>query len=183
MKKTKAGERDVETFTSEERRRVENAMNFRFNAYQKPGETISVDAEKGDEYVYTELSLEAPDDSFRLDLEAAVLAADQSQSRFPDPDAILDVAFEFLKLRLYEFFQSERTERFHIDWRHYTVEGTALRFRGRIRKPQLEEKADEWLDEHGDEAEVDALEELEELDQMDALGSLEDLGGGGGEGT
>lgn len=146
MKETKAGGRRVETFSSDERRRIENAMNFRFNAYLKPGEKISVDAEVDDEYIYTELSLEAADDSFRLELEAAVLAADQGGETFPRPGDALDQAFEVLKLRLYEFFQSNRTERFHIDWRHYTVNQTAVRFRGQMRKPELESQADELLD-------------------------------------
>ena len=146
MKKTEAGERRVETFSSDERRRIENAMNFRFNAYLKPGESISVDAEVDDEYIYTELTLEAADESFRLELESAVLAADQGGETFAVPGDALDQAFEFLKLRLYEFFQSSRTERFHIDWRHYTVNQTAVRFRGKMRKPELETRADDLLD-------------------------------------
>ena len=146
MKKTEAGERRVETFSSDERRRIENAMNFRFNAYLKPGESISVDAEVDDEYIYTELTLEAADESFRLELESAVLAADQGGETFAAPGDALDQAFEFLKLRLYEFFQSSRTERFHIDWRHYTVNQTAVRFRGKMRKPELETRADDLLD-------------------------------------
>jgi hypothetical protein len=163
MEKTEAGERRVETFTADERRRIENAMNFRFNAYLKPGESISVDAEVDDEYIYSELALEAGDESFRLELESAVLAADQGAEVFPRPGDALDQAFEFLKLRLYEFFQSSRTERFHIDWRHYTVNETAVRFRGQMRKPELESRADEMLeDAEFDEAgfeDVDALDD------------------------
>lgn len=169
---TETGDREVETFTASERSRIENAMNYRFSAYLKPGEKITVDGEKGDEYVYTELAVEAADDSFRLDLETAMLAADQGLAEFPEPDAFMERTFEFLKLRLYEFFKSNRTERFHVDWRHYTVEGTAIRFRGRIRKPKLEEKADELLDDQWDEGSRDEAEPGVGLDDPDGQPTL-----------
>ncbi|MFB6263165.1 MAG: hypothetical protein ABEL76_05990 [Bradymonadaceae bacterium] len=146
MKETEIGERNVETLDREERRRIKQAVMFRFEAYLKPGETISVDAEREDEYVYSQLNVEARDDSFELELEAAVLAADQGMETFESPQRQLDVAFEFLKQKLYEFFQSERREQFHPDWRHYTVEARAVRFRGRLRRPELERRADELLD-------------------------------------
>ena len=154
MKRTKAGEREVETLTADERKRIKNAMMYRFGAYLRPGERIEIAAEKGTEYVNSELTLEAADNSFRLDLEVAILAADQGVEEFVDPGEALDLGFEFLKLRLYEYFKQERNERFHVDWRHYTVRQTDLRFRGQMRRPELEDRADEILDD----------EELEEAD-------------------
>lgn len=158
MKLSKAGDRDVETLTSDERKRIQNAMNYRFGAYLRPGESIDIGAEKGEEYVFSELTLKAADGSFRLELEAAILAADQGVDVFVDPGEALDLAFEFLKLRLYEFFQQDRSERFHIDWRHYTVKQTNVRFRGEIRKPELEQRADELLEDEEDDVLPDSSE-------------------------
>lgn len=149
MKFAETGDREVETLTPDEHKRIKNAMMYRFGAYLRPGESISIDAEKGREYVYSELTLSAADESFELELEAAVLAADQGVDEFEVPGEALDLAFEFLKLRLYEFFQQDRNQRFHIDWQHYTVRQTGVRFRGEIRRPELEERADELLDEEG----------------------------------
>lgn len=147
MKWSKVGERRVETLTADEKKRIRNAMMYRFGAYLRPGETISLEAEKSDEFVYGMLSLEAADDSIRVDLEASILAADQGVDSFVDPGEALDVAFEFLKMRLYDFFQQDRAERFHIDWRHYDISSTDVRFRGKIRRPELEDRADDLLDE------------------------------------
>lgn len=150
MKETRAGERDVEALTAEERKRLRNAMMYRFGAYLRPGEDVAVEAEKGEEYVYTKLVLESSGDGERLELEAAILAADQGGEAFGAPGEVLDIAFDFLKIRMQEYFQSERRERFHVDWRHHEVEGLQIRFRGELRRPELEQRADELLEEHDD---------------------------------
>lgn len=150
MEFAKAGRREVETLTPEEHKRIKNAMMYRFGAYLRPGESISLDAEKGEEYVFGQLTLSSADGSFELELEASILAADQGVEEFADPSEALDLAFEFLKLRMYEFFQKDRNERFHIDWRHYDARNTDIRFRGEIRRPELEERADDLLDEQTD---------------------------------
>lgn len=159
MKFAEAGDREVETLTPDEHKRIRNAMMYRFGAYLRPGESISIDAERGREYVYGELQLESADGSFELDLEAAILAADQGVDEFQRPGEALDLAFEVLKLRLYEFFQQDRNERFHIDWRHYTVKQTDVRFRGEVRRPELEDRADDLLEEHTDEPVPEARRE------------------------
>ncbi len=151
MKFAQSGDREVETLTPQEHKRIRNAMMYRFGAYLRPGERLAIDAERGEEYVYSQLLLEAADESFELELQAAILAADQGVDRFQHPGEALDLAFEFLKLRLYDFFQKDRGERFHIDWRHYTVRQTDVRFRGEIRRPALEERADDILDEYTDQ--------------------------------
>lgn len=161
MKPTRTGEREVETLTSDERRRIRNAMEFRFGGYLRPGESISIEAEKDEEYVYSQVVLESADNSLRVELEAAVLAADQGVEVFQDPGEALDLAFEFLKLQLYDYFKQERGERFHVDWRHYTTQQTDVRFRGRVRRPELEQEADEML------------EDFEEPDGYDESGATE----------
>lgn len=148
MKETRAGDREVEALTADERKRIRDAMMFRFGAYLRPGEDISVEAEKGDEYVYSKLLLESANEGSELELEAAILAADQGGREFGSPQEVLDIAFDFLKIRMLEHFQSDRRERFHVDWRHHEVEGLQIRFRGRLRKPELEERADELLEEY-----------------------------------
>ncbi len=146
MKPAQYGDREIETLSADEHNRIQNAMQYRFGAYLRPGESITIDAERGDEYVYSEMVLESADESFHLQLEAAVLAADQGVDEFVRPQEALNLGFELLRRQLYEFFQSNRSERFHVDWRQYTVEQTEVRFRGRIRKPELERRADEMLE-------------------------------------
>lgn len=146
MERQQVNQRDVERLEPEERQTLHDSLMFRFDAYLRPGESLTVDAERSDEYVYNQVVLESADESLRLELETAVLAADQQVEEFADPQEALDLAFEYLKVRLREFFTSDRTERFHVDWRMYEVEGTAVRFRGKLRKPELEERADELLD-------------------------------------
>ena len=46
MEFAKAGQREVETLTSDEHKRIKNAMEYRFGAYLRPGESIAIDAEK-----------------------------------------------------------------------------------------------------------------------------------------
>lgn len=151
MERQQVNQRDVERLEPEERQTLHDSLMFRFDAYLRPGESLTVDAERSDEYVYNQVVLESADESLRLELETAVLAADQQVEEFADPQEALDLAFEYLKIRLREFFTSDRTERFHVDWRMYEVEGTAVRFRGKLRKPELEERADELLDKHEQE--------------------------------
>jgi hypothetical protein len=147
MKRSNIGDRDIETLSADEHQRIAHAMQYRFNAYLRPGESITIDAERDDDYVYSTLAVEAADESFRLELEAAVLAADQGVEEFVHPQEALNLGFELLKRQLYEFFQSNREERFHVDWRQYTIDQTEVRFRGRIHRPELERRADEMLDE------------------------------------
>lgn len=154
MERDQINQRDVERLAPEERQSLHDSLMFRFDAYLRPGESLTVDAERSAEYVYTQVVLESADETLRLNLEASVLAADQQVEAFADPQEALDLAFEYLKIRLREFFTSDRTERFHVDWRIYEVEGTAVRFRGKLRKPELERRADELLDDEGEQGEA-----------------------------
>lgn len=143
---TPSGERQVELLAPRQKQLIRQALTTRFSAFLKPGEGLEVDAERSEDYVYGTIAVTSADDAFRLDVEAAILAADQSQKVFDDPDAYLELALEFLKLKLYDFFRQDRKERFHVDWRLYPVEKATIRFRGQIRKPSLEQAADDLLD-------------------------------------
>jgi hypothetical protein len=152
MERDEVNQREVERLERQERQSLHDSLMFRFDAYLRPGESLTVDAERSDEYVYTQVVLESADETLRLELEASVLAADQQVESFADPQEALDLAFEYLKIRLREFFTGDRQERFHVDWRIYEVEGTAVRFRGELRKPEIEKRADELLDEADDQS-------------------------------
>lgn len=140
-------ERDVELLAPRQKQLIRQALTTRFAAFLKPGERLEIDGEKSEEYVYATIAVRSADDSFQLDLEASILAADQQLKKLDNPDGYLELTIEFLKLKLYEFFREDRQERFHIDWRLYPVEKATIRLRGEIRKPELEREADELLDE------------------------------------
>jgi hypothetical protein len=125
---------------------IRQTLISRFGAFLKPGEQLEIDAERSSEFVYATLAVEAADRTFRVEVEGSFLAADHGDEVLASPDAALELVIEFLKMQLYEFFRSDREERFHIDWRKYPVERGTIRFRGQITRPALEEKADELLD-------------------------------------
>ncbi len=152
---TPQGGTNVELLAARQKQLIREALTTRFAAFLKPGERLEVDAEKADEYVYGTIKVTTADDSFRLDVEAAILAADQHEAKLDEPERYLELALEFLKLQLYEFFRQDRQERFHIDWRIYPVEKASIRFRGQIRKPSLERGADELLDDADPPIEAD----------------------------
>jgi hypothetical protein len=129
------------------RKLIREALTTRFAAFLKPGERLDIDAEQSDEYVWATIRVTTVDESFQLDVEASILAADQNESTLSEPARYLELAIEFLKLQLYEFFRQDRDERFHVDWRIYPVEKVTVRFRGRMRMPSLERDADELLGE------------------------------------
>lgn len=141
------GEREVETLAPRQRQLIRQALTARFGAFLKPGESIDIVAEKSEEYVYAKVTVGSADESFQLGVEAAVLAADQERiERFEAPEQILELAIEFLKRQAYDFFRSDRDERFHVDWRLYPVDKATVRFRGQVRRPELERRADDLLE-------------------------------------
>lgn len=128
---------------------IRQALMARFSAFLKPGESLEIDAELADEYVWAIIRLVSADESFQLDVEASILAADQGARQLEEAEKYLEMVIEFLKLQLYDYFRQDRDERFHIDWRIYQVQQFNVRFRGQIRQPTLEEQADALLDQAG----------------------------------
>src|SRR5690554_1435248 len=112
------------------RQLIRQSLTQRFSAFLKPGEKLDIAAEHSDEYIWARIRLSRVDESFQLDVEASVLAADQTAGGPWDATRYLELGTEFLKLQLYEFFRQDRDERFHIDWRLYPVEAAHIRFRG-----------------------------------------------------
>jgi hypothetical protein len=152
---TSQGEREVELLAPRQKQLIRQALTARFSAFLKPGESLELDAEQSEDYVYGTIAVTSADESFRLDLEASILAADQKVEKLDSPERFLELALEFLKLQLYEFFRQDRQERFHVDWRLYPVEKATIRFRGQIRKPSLEREADALLGEEDSETPAD----------------------------
>lgn len=127
------------------RQLVRQALTQRFSAFLKPGESLDIEAEYSVEYVWARIRLARVDESFQLDVEASILQADQKGEEAWDAKRFLELAIEFLKLQLYEFFRQDRDERFHIDWRIYPIEAVDVRFRGLITRPSVERDADAIL--------------------------------------
>ncbi len=129
-------------------RRIEDRLKTRLRAYFRPGERLSLTVEDEKDFVYAQMSLQSPDGEFRLDLEAAMIVQDQDRRFVSATTSRARVlgAIEFLSEKLEEYFRSQRRIRFHIDWRLYPFKAATVRFRGRLRHPELEERADEWLD-------------------------------------
>ncbi|MBA2663465.1 MAG: hypothetical protein H0U74_14350 [Bradymonadaceae bacterium] len=129
--------------------RIEKAMLARFRAYLKPGERLRASIEKDKDFVYAQLVVALPDQSFRLDLEAAVVVQDQDFDvvQAIGPEERIELAFEFLRTQLHDYFRHNRVNRFHLDWRIYPFETTRMRFRGRLQSPDLEAMANELLGE------------------------------------
>lgn len=137
---------DVELLSGRRKELIRQTLISRFGAFLKPGERLEIDAEKSSEYVYATLAVEAADRTFRVEVKGSILAADHGEEELIVQDQMLELLIEFLKMQLYEFFRSDREERFHVDWRKYPVERAEIRFRGQVTRPALEEKADELLD-------------------------------------
>jgi hypothetical protein len=146
MEQTEHSE-NVELLSGRRKQLIRQTLVSRFGAFLKPGERLEVDAEKSDEYVYATLAVEAADRTFRVEVEGSVLAADQGDEELIAQEQMLELVIEFLKMQLYEFFRSDREERFHVDWRKYPTDRATIRFRGQVTRPALEEQADELLDE------------------------------------
>ncbi|AWV89594.1 hypothetical protein DN745_09690 [Bradymonas sediminis] len=144
------------------RQLIRQSLTQRFSAFLKPGEKLDIEAEHSDEYIWARIRLSRVDESFQLDVEASILAADQTAGGPWDATRYLELGIEFLKLQLYEFFRQDRDERFHIDWRLYPVEAVHIRFRGLITMPSVEREADAFLKAsgEGDEAGMTADELL-----------------------
>ncbi len=138
------------TLSTPDRLRAARAMAEDYEAFLAPGERFAVHGEVGEEYIWAEVVLRAADDSFKLELEAAMSASDLALNQMlpQEPQRGLEVLFDFLRLQLYEFFRSDRRERFHVDWRLYDLGPVRkVRFRAQQSRPELERKADRILEE------------------------------------
>ncbi len=131
-------------------REIEGRLRVRFRAFLRPGEKIALSVEDEEDFVYAQLLISSRDETFQLDLEAAVIEQDQEEGlvRATTSAMRLLAAIEYLSSQAEEFFRSQRRARYHVDWRIYDCEGARVRFRGQQRRPDLEAQATDLL---GDE--------------------------------
>ncbi len=129
-------------------RKIEGRLKTRLRAFFRPGEKIRLSVEDEQDYVYAQLSLIMPGESFQMELEAAIIAQDQDRLFLDATDSRARMlgAIEFLSEKLESYFRSQRHLRFHVDWRLYPFEAATVRFRGRERHPELEDKATELIE-------------------------------------
>lgn len=129
-------------------RRIERRLKARFRAYLRPGEKLRLSVEDEEDFVYAQMSLSLPDETFRLDLEAAMIVQDQERQFLEGTTSRTRLlgAIEFLSEQIDGYFRSQRDSRFHVDWRLYPFDAATVRFRGREHRPDLEERATELLD-------------------------------------
>lgn len=130
--------------TPAEQTRVRDALMKRFGVHLRPGESMFVDAERTAEHAWLKVEISASDDTFHLEVECASLPADAAAGAWK-ADAAFDDVLDMVDVQLAEFFEEERFLPLHDDWRIYDFEGSALRFRGRQGRPDLEALADAWL--------------------------------------
>lgn len=137
----------IRPVTAEELSEINHALAARFGRHLQPGEGISMYGERSAQHVIASLIVKANDDTFQLEMEAAVLPDDEHKQH-ASHDAMFDAAADFLAAMLTEFFDNERNHRFHDDWRVYEFDDLMVRFRGQATNPSLEALADAWLAEH-----------------------------------
>lgn len=143
-------ERKVAALTPREQAQLRDALSSKFGAHLRPGESLAIDVERGEERCRASIVLEDADASFRFELEVVALASDADDSSKWDPAAEMENVLDLLDVSLEDYFAEERTPRFHDDWRVYDYRGAKLRLRGQTTRPDLEALADQWLAAGGD---------------------------------
>lgn len=142
----------VAPVTPEERATIRDAISSKYGTRLRPGESLSANVERTPEHCWARVIVEAADETFRLELEAAAVRSDEDDPKQWKPEERFQQVLDLIDLQLNTFFEEDRTPRFHDDWRVYnlTEGGVDLRFRGKQRRPDLEALADQWLDTGGD---------------------------------
>jgi hypothetical protein len=135
---------------SSEVARIHEALIAKYGVQLKPGESLSLDVERSSEHAHATLVLSNADDTFRLEIEAAVLATDETDDVQVAPAQRHLVAVDYIDAMLDEYFGADRHARLHDDWRVNEFEGAFVRSRGGERRPHLEAMADAWLEAGGD---------------------------------
>lgn len=146
----KSQKKKVEPVTPEELLSLRDALSGKYGAYLRPGEWLTLDAERTKEHAWATITLETSDQTERLELECASVPGDVEDADEWDAATMFDLVIDLLDAQLENWFDDERLPRFHDDWRVYDFEGNQLRFRGLRTRPDLEALADAWLESGGD---------------------------------
>ncbi len=146
--------------------KVNEAITAKFGHYLKVGEGITAEVEEGPDFTLMRITLAASDESFRLELAAAIEYGAEHKVPLVEKDA-WSIALDFLDVQLEDYFGEERFMRFHEEWLVYDYLGTLIKFQGTTRRPDLEALADQWLAQAEDEQvpEDDYTYESDESDE------------------
>ncbi len=135
-------QKEVKPISDKEMALFREALIARFASELKPGETLLSTATRDSEHSIFALIIQSSDNSFRLEMEAALLAKDNEDISAEDR---LLISLDFLEQQLEGFFD-DRLVRFHDDWRIYDFKDGEIRFRGAQTNPELEALADQWIE-------------------------------------
>lgn len=149
-----AKKKELPQLEDKEIARINQALIAKYGVQLKPGESLSLDVERSHEHAHATLTLSNADDTFRLELEAALLESDETDQTEVVPSGRHLIAVDFIDTVLDEYFAEDRHGVFHEDWRMMEFESALVRFRGRDRRPQIEAMADAWLEANGDPEKV-----------------------------
>ncbi len=134
--------KNIKPVSDKEMALFREALIARFASELKPGETLLSNASRDAAHSIFAIIVQSSDDSFRLELESALLAENNLEITAEDR---LFLALDFIENQLQGFFD-DRFLRFHDDWRVYDFKGGEIRFRGAQTNPELEALADQWLE-------------------------------------
>lgn len=144
MPKRQESNLKVEPVSPKELLAMRNALAAKYGARLRAGESLAVDAERAKDHVWVQIVIEATDQTFRLEFEAASVPADATDG-WVAPKRF-DLALDLADSKLEEYFENDRFAKLHDDWRFYEFDGVELRFRGVERRPHLDQLADQWLE-------------------------------------
>lgn len=144
--------------------KINEAITAKYGHYLKVGEGIAVEAEEAPDFVLMRIILAASDESFRLELVAAIEYDAEHKVPLVQKEA-WSIALDFLDVQLEDFFAEERFMRFHEDWLVYDFLGTLVKFQGSTRRPDLEALADQWLAQAEDVPEDEEDYDYEDSDE------------------
>lgn len=143
----------IQPISAEELGKIRDAMSGRYGLKLKPGEALTVNAERSAEQCWVRIEIETADGSYLLEAEVAALPSDVPAVSTWEPLQAFDDALDLLDEQLHDYFENDRFAKWHDDWRVYDFEGANLRFRGRESRPDLEALADAWLAGNADNGE------------------------------
>ena len=150
MSKENAKTKNVAPVSPADLLQLRDALSMKFGVYLRPGEGLSLDADRSAEHAHAVVVLTSSDETSFVEVEAASVPEDQDAPAEWDAEEALVLVIDLIDIHLEEFFEEERVPRFHDDWRPYDLEGQHLRLRGVHTRPQLDALADAWLAAGGD---------------------------------
>lgn len=133
--------RELSTYQTE---RITEALHIRHEAYLQKGERFEVSGYVSQDEVYTKMVLHNEDDTFYYPVECRI---DPIHAGIDKVDEALDLLLDFQDYYFGRYFAEDRDIFLSIDWAEYDFEDTKLQAKGQIFNRQLEQIADDLLNE------------------------------------